>query len=81
VRATQEFVANGGAGRHVGTAGVLHRRGGRAALAVSVSVAVGVPKQRRWRVRRARSRRLPVAQSSSVVYVLHSEARFSPHPC
>jgi hypothetical protein len=37
VLATQQFVANGGGGRHV-AAGVLHRRGGRAALAVSVSV-------------------------------------------
>jgi hypothetical protein len=32
-------------GRQIGAAGLLHRRGGRAALAVSVSVAVGVPKQ------------------------------------
>jgi hypothetical protein len=30
-------------GRQVGAAGLLHRRGGRAALAVSVGVAVGVP--------------------------------------
>ena len=30
---------------HVGAAGVLHRRGGRAAVAVSVDVAVGVPMQ------------------------------------
>jgi hypothetical protein len=29
--------------RHVGAAGVLHRQGGRAAVAVSVGVAVGVP--------------------------------------
>jgi hypothetical protein len=32
-------------GRQIGAAGVLDRRGGRAALAVSVSVAVGVPNQ------------------------------------
>jgi len=30
-------------GRQIGAAGVLHRRGGRAAVAASVSVAVGVP--------------------------------------
>jgi hypothetical protein len=30
-------------GRQIGAAGVLHRRGGRAAVAVSVGVAVGVP--------------------------------------
>ena len=30
-------------GRQIGAAGVLHRRGGRAAMAVSVGVAVGVP--------------------------------------
>ena len=34
-----------GGGRQVGAAGVLHRRGGRAALAVPVSVAVRVPLQ------------------------------------
>ena len=32
-----------GGGRQIGGAGVLHRRVGRAILAVSVSVAVGVP--------------------------------------
>jgi hypothetical protein len=32
-------------GRQIGGAGVLHRRGGRAAVAVSVGVAGGVPKQ------------------------------------
>jgi hypothetical protein len=32
-------------GRQIGAAGVLDRRGGRAALAVSVNVAVGVPMQ------------------------------------
>jgi hypothetical protein len=30
-------------GRQIGAAGVLYRRGGGAAVAVSVSVAVGVP--------------------------------------
>ena len=34
-------------GRQVGAAGVLHRRGGRAAVAVSVGVAGGVPLQPR----------------------------------
>ena len=33
-------------GRQIGAAGLLHRRGGRAALAVSVSVAVGVQTSR-----------------------------------
>jgi hypothetical protein len=33
--------------RHVGAAGVLHRRGGRAAAAVRVGVAGGVPMQPR----------------------------------
>jgi len=46
--------------RRVDAAGVLHRRGGRAAVAVSVNVADGARKQRRWRVQRTRSRRLPV---------------------
>ena len=51
--------------RHVGAAGVLHRRGGRAAVAVSVGVAVGVPNQQS-RVRGSRQRRLlHVARSSS----------------
>ena len=52
--------------RNVDAAGVLHRRGGRAAVAGSVDVAGCVRKQRRWRVRRARSRRLRVAQLSNV---------------
>ena len=43
VLATQEFVANGGGRPCVGATGVLHRQGGRAAVAVSVGVAVGVP--------------------------------------
>ena len=30
-------------GRQIGAVGVLHRRGGRAAVAVSVGMAVGVP--------------------------------------
>ena len=51
--------------RRVDAAGVLHRRGGRAAVAVSVNVADGARKQRRWRVQRTRSRRLPVARSNS----------------
>ena len=51
-------------GGHAGAAGVLHR-GRWAAVAVSVDLAGGVRKQRRWRVRRARSRRLRVAQSRS----------------
>ena len=33
-------------GGQIGVAGVLHRRGGRAALAVSVGVAVGVPEHK-----------------------------------
>ena len=39
------------AGGEISAAGVLHRRGGRAALAVSVGVAGGVPLQERpaWR--------------------------------
>ena len=37
--------------RHIGAAGVLHRQGGRAAVAVSVGVAVGVPEQPPDRVR------------------------------
>jgi hypothetical protein len=32
-------------GRQIGAAGVLHGRGGRAAVAVSVGVAVGVPNE------------------------------------
>jgi hypothetical protein len=32
-------------GRQIGAARVLHRRGGRAVVAVSVDVAVGVPKE------------------------------------
>jgi hypothetical protein len=43
VLAVQEFVANGRGRHHVGAAGVLHRRGGRAAVAVRVGVAGGVP--------------------------------------
>ena len=39
-------------GRQIGAAGLLHRRGGRAALAVSVSVAVGVPQRERVAARR-----------------------------
>ena len=54
-------------GRRIGAAGVLHRRGGRAAVVVSVDVAGCVRKERRWRVRRARSRRLPVARSDRLV--------------
>lgn len=34
--------------RHVGAAGVLHRRGGRAALAVRVGVAPGIPEGNRY---------------------------------
>jgi hypothetical protein len=34
--------------RHVGAAGAVHRRGGRAAVAVRVGVAGGVPNQQRW---------------------------------
>ena len=43
VLAIQEFVANGGGRAWSAPAGGLHRRGGRAAVAVSVGVAVGVP--------------------------------------
>lgn len=43
--ATQEFVATAEGNRHVGAAEVLHRHGGRAAVAVSVGVAGGVPNQ------------------------------------
>ena len=41
--ATQHFVANGGGDRRFGADRVLHRQGGRAAVAVSVGVAGGVP--------------------------------------
>ena len=37
--------------RHVGAAGVLHRRGGRAAVAVRVGVAAGVPERNRYSAR------------------------------
>ena len=46
--ASQEFIANGGGDRHVGSrraAGVLRGRGGRAAVAVRVGVAPDVPKR------------------------------------
>jgi hypothetical protein len=36
-------------GRQVGAAKVLHRRGGRAGVAVSVGVAGGVPNQQHWK--------------------------------
>ena len=51
--------------RHVGAAGVLHRRGGRAAVAVSVGVAGGVPYEQSRRLRLAASRLPQVAQRSS----------------
>ena len=52
--------------RHVGPAGVLHRRGGRAAVAVSVSVAVGVPEQQCELVRLLPSRPRQLARSSAL---------------
>ena len=52
--------------RHVGAAGVLHRRGRRAVVAVSVGVAVGVPREHRdgdirvtWQFRGRSSSRAP----------------------
>jgi hypothetical protein len=45
VLAVQHFMANGEGWRQVGAARVLHRRGGRAAVAVRVGVAGGVPEQ------------------------------------
>ena len=42
--------------RHVGAAGVLHRQGGRAAVAVSVGVAGGVPLEQSRRLRLSTSR-------------------------
>jgi hypothetical protein len=66
VLATQEFVANGGGQPScVGAAEVLHRRGGRAAVAVSVGVGGGVPDQQCWTARSGWSRLLQVARSSS----------------
>ena len=64
-------------GRQVGAATVLHRRGGRAGVAVSVGVAVGVPQQlfmtsdppsRRFRSagdRQSVERRLPLVEQTS----------------
>ena len=65
------------AGRQIGAAGVLHRRGGRAALAVSVAVAVGVPNQQS-RPRKNGSPRVPqVAQR--VCRALGRQCSRSPH--
>jgi hypothetical protein len=50
-------------GREVSAAGVLLRRGGRAAVAVSVGVAVGVPEQQRRQYERRRRRLLVAALS------------------
>ena len=50
-------------GRQVGAARVLHRRGGRAVVAVSVGVAVGVPEEQRRIDRSGQSRLLQVARS------------------
>jgi hypothetical protein len=47
--------------RHVGAAGVLHRRGGRVAVAVSVGVAGGVPDQQSRRLQSRRPRLPQVA--------------------
>ena len=51
--------------RQVSAARVLHRQGGRAAVAVSVGVAGGVPEQQRRTVGYGRSRLSQVAQCSS----------------
>jgi hypothetical protein len=48
--------------RHVGAAGVLHRRDGRAAVAVRVGVADGVPNQERSSARAALLHRLAIQQ-------------------
>ncbi len=75
VLAGPEFVGSGGGRHDVGAAAVLHRRGGPAAVAVRVGMAGGVRKERRWRVRRARSRRLPVARSSYEISETRAAAR------
>jgi hypothetical protein len=53
-------------GRQIGAAGVLHRRGGRAAVAVSVGVARGVPKHQRRRARPTCSRVPQITGSDSL---------------
>ena len=65
--AIQEFVANGGGrlDRHVGAAGVLHRGGGRAAVAVRVGAAPGVPLEKSRGRDRARARLLRLAGCGS----------------
>ena len=42
--------------RHVGAVGVLHRRGGRAAVAARVGVAGGVPEEQRRMARSGSNR-------------------------
>ena len=49
--------------RHVGAAGVLHRRGGRAAVAVRVGVAGGVQKQQSRRLQLEPRRLVLVAEA------------------
>jgi hypothetical protein len=55
--------------RHVGAAGVLHRRGGRAAVAVRVGVAGGVPEEQRRMARSGQSGLLHV-RAGAVLGVL-----------
>ena len=55
-------------GRQVGAARLLHRRGGRAAVAVSVGVAGGVPKQQRRRAPPTCSRVLQIAVRREVAH-------------
>ena len=51
--------------RHFGAAGVLHRRGVQAAVAVRVGVAPSVPEEQRRMARSGQSRLLQVARSGS----------------
>ena len=65
VLATRAVVANGAARRSIGAARVLHRRGGRVAMAVSVGAAGGVPLRQSQPVRSGPARWQLLAQSTS----------------
>ena len=66
--------------RHVGAAGVLHRRGGRAALAARVGVAPGVPKRLSRASRSADHSLRPAQERSSAQHRTTSPSIYAPMP-
>jgi hypothetical protein len=78
VLAVQHFMAKGGCRRQVGAVRVLHRRGGRAAVAVRVGVAGGVPKRASRRLESAL--RGSASSASSTPSTSGSDASSSSNP-